>query len=106
MPTGEDDCPDDTGAPDADEADFCDPAIANARTISWEKRRNSNGQLVGFATFELGGASGPFACTGDTTNPVEILDDGTSTPTAPTANGPRKHVPRRVYGHRAIAPRP
>ena len=76
MPTGEDDCPDATGAPDSDEADFCDPAIANARTISWEKRRNSNGQLAGFATFKLGGASGPFACTGDTTNPVEILDDG------------------------------
>ncbi len=44
--------------------------------VSWEKRSQNGGGLLGGATFTLGGASGPFACSGNTTNPVTIVDNG------------------------------
>ena len=60
---------------DSEEADFCNPAIT-ARTLNWEKRAASGGSTIGGATFSVGGASGPFACTGDPTNPVTVVDAG------------------------------
>ena len=51
--------------------------------IQWEKRNESAGgagthPLQGGATFTVdGGRSGPFACFGDPTNPVTVVDDGT-----------------------------
>jgi hypothetical protein len=48
-------------------------------SIEWEKRLESSTTphpLQGGATFTVGGASGPFACQGDATNPVTVVDNG------------------------------
>ncbi|HXG75337.1 MAG TPA: SpaA isopeptide-forming pilin-related protein [Gaiellaceae bacterium] len=69
-------CPDPAPATDSDEEDFCNPALANPRTIEWEKRRASSSALAGGATFTVGGApgAGPYECSGDTTNPITVVD--------------------------------
>jgi hypothetical protein len=68
-----DDCPDGTGAPDTDEADFCNDPIVG--TIEWEKRSHL-GVLIPGAAFEvLGAVAGPYACHGDVTNPFPVPDD-------------------------------
>jgi hypothetical protein len=72
----EDDCTDPSPAVDTDEADFCNPATFR---LSWEKRRQSDGDLLGGATFTISGVSptgGPFACRGDSTDPVTVADNG------------------------------
>ncbi len=67
-------CPDSVPATDTDEDDFCNPA-ATVFSISWEKRSQNGGGLIDNATFTVGGASGPFACSGNTTNPVTVVDN-------------------------------
>ena len=53
---------------------FTDGVVGGS--IGWEKRAHSDGDLEFGATFTVGGANGPFACVGDTENPVVIEDDG------------------------------
>ena len=66
---------------DGDEVDFCNRPAA-ARSISWEKRRQSTtasgsaGSLVGGATLEFSGWKRPLACRGQTANPLVVVDDG------------------------------
>jgi hypothetical protein len=47
--------------------------------LEWEKRQEIGSPphpLQGGATFTVGGASGPFACTGTVTNPITVVDNG------------------------------
>ena len=58
-----------------DESDFHN----RLGSISWEKRDETGSSphaLQGGATFTLGGASGPFSCNGNVTNPVTVADNG------------------------------
>ncbi len=70
-------CPDAAPGTDTDEDDFCDPQVI-VGSISWEKRKHSDGTLQGGATFTVGGTSGPFSCFGTATNPVTVVDNGTN----------------------------
>ena len=47
-------------------------------SIEWEKRDESNpaNPLQGGATFTVGGATGPLACTGNPANPLTVVDNG------------------------------
>ena len=49
-------------------------------SIAWEKRDESQpaNPLQGGASFTVGGAAGPFGCTGDPTNPITVVDNGTN----------------------------
>jgi hypothetical protein len=55
-----------------DESDFHN----RLGSIEWEKRSETPPNLLGFATFTVGGGSGPFSCNGDATNPVMVVDNG------------------------------
>ena len=58
----------------SDESDFHN----RLGTLEWEKRKEVGSPphaLQGLATFTVGGASGPFFCTGDATNPVMVVDN-------------------------------
>jgi hypothetical protein len=62
-------------AGDTDESDFHN----RLGSISWEKRDETGGSphpLQGGASFTVGGASGPFFCTGTATNPIVVVDNG------------------------------
>lgn len=67
------DCSDSALDPTGDECDFHN----RLGSIEWEKRDESQAlhPLQGGATFTVGGASGPFACHGDATNPVTVVDN-------------------------------
>jgi hypothetical protein len=58
-----------------DESDFHN----HLGTLEWEKRNEALSgpphALQGGATFTVGGASGPFFCTGNATNPVMVVDN-------------------------------
>ena len=47
-------------------------------SVAWEKRNESASghPLQSGATFTVGGTVGPFACTGNTANPVTVVDGG------------------------------
>jgi len=47
-------------------------------SLAWEKRNEAlqGHPLQGGATFTVGNTTGPFACRGDATNPVTVVDNG------------------------------
>jgi hypothetical protein len=58
-----------------DESDFHN----RLGSLEWEKRQEVGSPphpLQGGATFTVGGVSGPFACTGNATNPITVVDNG------------------------------
>jgi hypothetical protein len=57
-----------------DESDFHN----RLGSLSWENRAATDNTLQGGATFTVGGASGPFACAGTSTNPITVVDNGTN----------------------------
>ena len=109
-PSQEDDCgPDPNPAVDGDlTSDFCNPPSQIPRTITWEKRRHSNGVLVGGATFTIGGDH----------RPVRLLErsrrirsrsrtTARSTTTATRRDRRRERLLRHLHGyrdHRATRP--
>ena len=60
------------------------PADDHAHAPTGRSAQRADGSSGGGATFTVGGASGPFACRGDPTNPVTVVDaglnDGNGTP--------------------------
>lgn len=58
-----------------DESDFHN----RLGSLEWEKRNETGSPphpLQGGATFTVGGATAPFACTGNLTNPITVVDNG------------------------------